>query len=49
MGRTMNETLKEYEWFVENGVQLKFIKEPMINSINSSTEQDDIIDKQFNE
>lgn len=40
MGRTMNETLKEYEWFVENGIQLKFIKEPMINT---STEQDDII------
>lgn len=40
MGRTMKETLKEYEWFVENGVQLKFIKEPMINTSN---EQDDII------
>ncbi|KYD11446.1 hypothetical protein B4102_2174 [Heyndrickxia sporothermodurans] len=40
MGRTMNETLKEYEWFVENGVQLKFIKEPMINTSN---EQEDII------
>ncbi|MEK3886622.1 recombinase family protein [Bacillus sp. FSL K6-3431] len=40
MGRTMNETLKEYEWFVENGIQLKFIKEPMINT---SDEQDDII------
>ncbi|PTY89738.1 recombinase family protein, partial [Heyndrickxia sporothermodurans] len=40
MGRTMNETLKEYEWFVENGIQLKFIKEPMINT---SMEQDDII------
>lgn len=40
MGRTMNETLKEYEWFVENGIQLKFIKEPMINT---STEQEDII------
>ncbi|MGG3641441.1 recombinase family protein [Bacillus gobiensis] len=40
MGRTMNETLKEYEWFVENGVSLKFIKEPMINTSN---EQEDII------
>jgi len=40
MGRSMNETLKEYEWFVENGVELKFIKEPMINTSN---EQDDII------
>lgn len=40
MGRTMNETLKEYEWFVDNGIQLKFIKEPMINT---STEQEDVI------
>ncbi|KOP81349.1 recombinase family protein [Cytobacillus solani] len=40
MGRTMKETLKEYEWFVENGIHLKFIKEPMINT---STDQDDII------
>lgn len=40
MGRTMNETLKEYEWFVENGIDLKFIKEPMINTSN---QQDDII------
>ncbi|WP_110925917.1 recombinase family protein [Bacillus massiliglaciei] len=40
MGRSMNETLKEYEWFVENGIQLKFIKEPMINTSN---EQEDII------
>ncbi|MGG3662958.1 recombinase family protein [Bacillus gobiensis] len=40
MGRTMNETLKEYEWFVENGVSLKFMKEPMINTSN---EQEDII------
>ncbi|MFS0752794.1 recombinase family protein [Oceanobacillus sp. 1P07AA] len=40
MGRSMNETLKEYEWFVENGIQLKFIKEPMINTSN---EEDDII------
>ena len=40
MGRTMNETLKEYEWFVENGIDLKFIKEPMINTSN---QQHDII------
>jgi hypothetical protein len=32
--------VKEYEWFVENGVQLRFIKEPMINTNN---EQDDIM------
>ncbi|WP_342043298.1 recombinase family protein [Bacillus sp. OTU2372] len=40
MGRNMNDTMKEYEWFVENGVQLRFIKEPMINNSN---EQDDIM------
>lgn len=42
MGRNMNETLKEYEWFVEKGIQLKFIKEPMINTSN---EQEDVIKK----
>jgi len=40
MGRSMKETLKEYEWFTEHGVQLSFIKEPMINT---SHEQDDVI------
>lgn len=40
MGRSMKETLKEYEWFTEQGVQLSFIKEPMINT---SHEQDDVI------
>ncbi|MED3982375.1 recombinase family protein [Priestia megaterium] len=40
MGRNMNDTMKEYEWFVENGVQLRFVKEPMINTSN---EQDDIM------
>lgn len=40
MGRNMNDTMKEYEWFVENGVQLRFIKEPMINTSN---EQDDVM------
>lgn len=35
-----NETMSEYEWFVKNGVQLCFIKEPMINTNN---EQDDIM------
>lgn len=40
MGRNMNDTMKEYEWFVENGVQLRFIKEPIINTSN---ETDDIM------
>lgn len=40
MGRNMNDTMKEYEWFVEHGVQLRFIKESMINTSN---EQDDIM------
>ncbi|MBA9027602.1 recombinase family protein [Peribacillus huizhouensis] len=34
MGRNMNETLIEYDWFVKNGVKLCFIKEPMINTSN---------------
>lgn len=40
MGRNMNETLNEYEWFDENGVLLRFIKEPMINTNN---QKDDIM------
>ncbi|WP_373889959.1 recombinase family protein [Neobacillus cucumis] len=40
MGRNMDNTMKEYKWFVENGVQLRFIKEPMINTSN---EHDDVM------
>ncbi|PET65155.1 integrase [Bacillus sp. AFS001701] len=40
MGRNMNDTMNEYNWFVENGVQLQFVKEPMINTTN---EQDDLM------
>ncbi|MEW9574660.1 recombinase family protein [Bacillus toyonensis] len=36
MGRNMNDTMKEYEWFVENGVNLCFIEEPMIDTNNES-------------
>lgn len=32
MGRNMDDTMKEYRWFVENGVQLRFLKEPAINT-----------------
>lgn len=42
MGRNMDETVKEYNWLVENGIQLKFIKEPMLNTDNA---QDDIMKK----
>lgn len=44
LGRNMNETMNEYDWFVKNGVQLRFIKEPMINTTN---EQDDIMKERF--
>ncbi|WP_431308884.1 recombinase family protein [Halalkalibacter flavus] len=40
MGRSMDDTLKEYRWFVENGINLEFIKEPMINT---NSETDDVI------
>lgn len=40
MGRNMKDTMREYEWFVENGINLVFIKEPMINTDH---EQDDIM------
>lgn len=42
MGRNMNDTMKEYEWFVDNGVNLVFIKEPMINTDNN---EDDVMKK----
>jgi DNA invertase Pin-like site-specific DNA recombinase len=42
MGRNMDQTVKEYEWFVENGIQLRFIKEP---EINTSNEHNDIMKK----
>ncbi|WP_263432829.1 recombinase family protein [Metabacillus rhizolycopersici] len=40
MGRSMDDTLKEYRWFVDNGINLEFIKEPMINT---NSESDDVI------
>ncbi|WP_242291012.1 recombinase family protein [Bacillus cereus group sp. BfR-BA-01455] len=42
MGRNMNDTMKEYEWFVENGINLCFVKEPMIDTDTSS---DDVMKK----
>lgn len=42
MGRNMNETLEEYDWFVNYGVQLRFVKEPDINTTGTS---DDIMKK----
>lgn len=40
MGRNMKETMCEYDWFVKNNVELRFVKEPMINTSN---EQGDIM------
>lgn len=40
MGRNMDDTLKEYRWFVEKGINLEFLKEPMINTNNK---EDDVI------
>ncbi|UQZ76197.1 integrase [Niallia circulans] len=42
MGRNMNETLEEYDWFVNYGIQLRFVKEPDINTTGTS---DDIMKK----
>ena len=44
MGRSMNETMSEYQWFVKNGVFLRFVKEPMINTGN---EQGDIMKQEI--
>ncbi|MDA1576836.1 MULTISPECIES: recombinase family protein [Bacillus cereus group] len=46
MGRNMDETLKEYKWFEENGIQMRFIKEPMINT---NDETDDKMKKAIKE
>jgi DNA invertase Pin-like site-specific DNA recombinase len=40
MGRNMDDTLIEYRYFVENGINLKFVKEPMLNTDST---QDDVI------
>lgn len=45
MGRNMNETLNEYEWFINNGVKLCFIKEPMINISNQKEDMKQAIQK----
>lgn len=42
MGRNMDDTMKEYRWFVENGIQLRFVKEPMIDT---GTGEDNLIQK----
>lgn len=42
MGRNMDETKEEYNWLVQNGIQLRFIKEPMLNI---SSEHNDVIMK----
>jgi DNA invertase Pin-like site-specific DNA recombinase len=40
MGRNMDDTLVEYRYFVENGINLQFVKEPMLNT---DSQQDDVI------
>lgn len=40
MGRNMDGTMKEYEWFVEKGVNLVFLKEDQLNTNN---DQDDVM------
>ncbi|MGC4376200.1 recombinase family protein [Fictibacillus sp. Mic-4] len=40
MGRNMDQTLKEYRYFVENGINLKFVKEPMLDT---DSQKDDVI------
>lgn len=40
MGRNMDDTLKEYRYFVEKGINLQFIKESMLNT---DAQQEDVI------
>lgn len=32
MSRNMDATKKEYAWFIENGISLEFVKEPILNT-----------------
>lgn len=47
MGRNMDDTVKEYNWLVENGIQLRFIKEPTLNTDNAA--HDDAMKKTIQE
>lgn len=40
MGRNMDDTQKEYRYFVENGINLQFVKEPMLDT---DSQQEDVI------
>lgn len=43
MSRSMNDIKKEYEWFINKGVSLEFIKEPMINYDVDKVESDPVM------
>lgn len=40
MGRNMDDTQKEYRYFVKNGINLQFVKEPMLDT---DSQQEDVI------
>ena len=40
IGRNMDDNLVEYCYFAENGINLQFVKEPMLNT---DSQQDDVI------
>lgn len=42
MSRSMDDTKREYEWFVDHGVSLRFIAEPMLNT-DASEKDDDVL------
>lgn len=43
MSRSMDDTKREYEWYISKGIALEFAKEPMLNT--TGTAQDDVLQR----
>lgn len=43
MSRNMDDTKREYEWFVKEGIALEFVQEPMLNT--AGKEGDDVLQR----
>lgn len=40
MSRNMNDIKKEYAWFIDEGISLEFVQEPMLNTVAGSAQAD---------
>lgn len=43
MSRNMDDTKREYEWYITKGIALEFVKEPMLST--TGTAQDDVLQR----